>query len=100
MSLSIADPPKPNYTYIGIFGTHKHIDTAILLDKSSKETLNVQLGDLLAGRFRITSISEKEVVLVDSNLKIKHSLGMTIQGERGNALQRPTPRVDSEDDEP
>jgi hypothetical protein len=100
LALSIADPPKPNYSYVGIIGTRKHIDTAILLDKSNKDTLNVQLGDLVGGRFRITSISEKEVVLVDSNLKIKHSLAMTIQGDRGNALQRPTPRVDSEDDEP
>jgi hypothetical protein len=101
VTLSIADPPKPNYTYIGIFGTKKRIgDTAILLDKGSKETLNVQNGDLVGGRFRVTSISEKEVVFVDSTLKIKHSLPMTIQGDRSNPMQRPTPRVESEDDEP
>jgi hypothetical protein len=100
LTLSVAEPPKPNYTYIGILGTPHHIDTAILQDKNSKETLNVQRGDLLGGRFRVTSISEKEVVVVDSNLKVKHSLAMTAQGDRGNPLQRPTPRVDSEDDEP
>jgi hypothetical protein len=100
LTLSVAEAPKPNYTYIGIIGTPHHIDTAILQDKSNKETLNVQRGDLLGGRFRVTSISDKEVVVVDSNLKIKHSLGMTMQGDRSNPLQRPTPRVDSEDDEP
>ena len=100
LTLSVAEPPKPNYTYIGILGTRHHIDTAILQDKGSKETLNVQRGDLLGGRFRVTSISDKEVVVVDSNLKIKHSLVMTTQGDKGNPLQRPTPRVDSEDDEP
>ena len=100
LTLSVAEAPKPNYTYIGIIGTPHHIDTAILQDKSSKETLNIQRGDLLGGRFRVTSISEKEVVVVDNNLKIKHSLGMTTQGDRSNPLQRPTPRVDSEDDEP
>lgn len=99
-TLSVAAPPTPNYSYVGIIGTVRHIDTAILQDKGNKETLNVQLGDLLGGRFRVTSISEKEVVLIDSNLKIKHALAMTTQGERGNALQRPTPRVESEDDEP
>jgi len=62
--------------------------------------LNVQRGDLLGGRFRVTSISEKEVVLTDTNLKIKHELALTNQGEKGNPLQRPTPRVESEDDEP
>jgi hypothetical protein len=99
-TISVAAPPTPNYSYVGIIGTPRYVDTAILQDKSNKETLNVQRGDLLGGRFRVTSISEKEVVLVDSNLKIKHALAMTSQGERGNPLQRPTPRVDSEDDEP
>jgi hypothetical protein len=100
VSISLTAPPVPNYSYIGILGTPKYVDTAILQDKGNKETLNVQRGDLLGGRFRVTSISEKEVVLVDSNLKIKHALAMTAQGERGNPLQRPTPKVDSEDDEP
>jgi hypothetical protein len=100
VGLSVAAPPAPNYSYIGIIGTVRHIDTAILQDKNNKDTLNVQRGDLLGGRFRVTSISEKEVVLVDNNLKIKHTLAMTSQGEKGNPLQRPTPRVDSEDDEP
>lgn len=99
-TISVAAPPTPNYSYIGILGTPKYVDTAILQDKANKETLNVQRGDLLGGRFRVTSISEKEVVLVDNNLKIKHALAMTTQGERGNPLQRPTPKVDSEDDEP
>jgi hypothetical protein len=99
-TLIVNEAPKPNYTYIGIIGTPRYIDTAILQDKSNKDTLNVQRGDLLGGRFRVTSISEKEVVVVDSNLKIKHTLAMTTQGDRGNPLQRPTPKVDSEDDEP
>jgi len=100
LTLSVAEAPKPNYNYIGIIGSPHHIDTAILQDKNNKETLNVQRGDLLGGRFRVTSISEKEVVVVDSNLKIKHNLSMTTQGDKSNPLQRPTPRVDSEDDEP
>ena len=99
-TLSVAAPPTPNYSYIGIIGTPRYVDTAILQDKASKETLNVQRGDLLGGRFRVTSISEKEVVVVDNTLKVKHTLAMTTQGEKGNPLQRPTPRVDSEDDEP
>jgi hypothetical protein len=99
-TLNVAAPPTPNYTYVGIIGTRHYVDTAILQDKGSKETLNVQRGDLLGGRFRVTSISEKELVLIDTNLKIKHSLALSNQGERGNPSQRPTPRVDSEDDEP
>jgi hypothetical protein len=99
-TLNVAAPPIPNYNYVGIIGTRRYIDTAILQDKGSKETLNVQRGDLLGGRFRVTSISEKELVLVDTNLKIKHALALMTQGEKGNPMQRPTPKVDSEDDEP
>ena len=99
-TLNIGAPPTPNYTYVGIIGTPRYIDTAILQDKSSKEILNIQRGDLLGGRFRVTSISEKELVLIDNNLKIKHTLAFSTQGDRGNPLQRPTPRIESEDDEP
>jgi len=98
-ALSVAAPPTPNYTYVGIIGTRRHIDTAIVQDKANKEMLNVQRGDLLGGRFRVTSISERELILVDNNLKIKHTLALTNQGERGNPLQRPTPRTEGEDDE-
>jgi hypothetical protein len=101
IGLSVAPPPIPNYSYVGILGTKHYVNTAFLQDKSNKEILSVQLGDLLSGRFRVTSISEKEIVFVDTNLKIKHNLAMS-EGERvaGSPTARPTPRVDAEDDEP
>ena len=100
--LNVTPPPTPNYTYVGIIGKPRHIgDTAILQDKGSKEILNVQRGDVLGGRFRVTSIADRELVVVDTNLKIKHTLQLTNEGERGSFPQsRPTPRVQSEDDEP
>ncbi|MEP6741773.1 MAG: IPT/TIG domain-containing protein [bacterium] len=99
-TLAVNAPPTPNYTYVGIIGTRRYIDTAILQDKGSKEMLNVQRGDLLGGRFRVTSISEKELVLIDANLKIKHTLPFAVSGEKGNPMQRATPRVESDDDQP
>ena len=100
LSLSVAPPPVPNYSYVGIIGFRSHVDTAILQDKSNKEVLNVQRGDVLGGRFRVTSISDKELVLVDTNLKIRHNLAM-IEGEKGSGpLSRPTPAVVDVDDEP
>jgi hypothetical protein len=102
VTLNVTPPPVPNYTFVGILGKPRHIgDTALLLDKSSKEILSVQRGDVLGGRFRITSISDRELVVVDTNLKIKHLLALTNEGEKGPFPQgRPTPRVASEDDEP
>ena len=101
-TLNVTAPPTPNFTYVGIIGKPRHIgDTALLLDKSNKEILSVQRGDVLGGRFRVTSISDRELVVVDTNLKIKHTLTLTTEGEKGAFPQgRPTPRVAAEDDEP
>src|SRR6185436_12655542 len=99
--LNISTAPTQNFGFIGIIGTYKRMDTAILQDKRNKEVHNVQRGDMVGGRFRVTSISEKEVVLVDANLKIRHSLPYTAEGEKGiGPIARPTPKVESEDDEP
>ena len=101
-TLNVAAAPLPNYTYVGIIGTRTHVgDTALVQDKNNKNIVSVQRGDLLSNRFRVTSISEKELLLIDATLKIQHKLAMT-EGDKslGSPLARPTPRVDSEDDEP
>ena len=102
VSINVAAPPTPNYTYIGIISPHDRLtDTALLQDKSNKSILSVSKGDVLSGRFRVTSISDKELVLTDTTLKIKHTIAMS-EGDKGagGPLSRPTPRVDAEDDEP
>ena len=101
LQITVADPPKPNYSYIGIIGTPNRVgDVALVQDRNNKNILSVNRGDILSGRFRVTSISEKELVVTDTSLKIKHVMAMT-EGERGaGPLARPTPRVDAEDDEP
>jgi hypothetical protein len=101
LAINVAAPPTPNYTYIGIIGTQDRIgDTALVQDRGNRNVSSVFRGDVIGGRFRVTSISEKELVVVDTSLKIKHVLPMT-EGDKGSGpLSRPTPRVDSEDDEP
>jgi len=101
-TINVQAPPVPNYSYIGLFGKKRNIgDTAILQDKSNKDLLSVQRGDLVGGRFKVTSISDREVQLVDTSLKIKHSITMSAEGERAAFPQgRPTPKVAAEDDEP
>jgi hypothetical protein len=101
LTVNVAAPPVPNFSYIGMYSTNHHVDTAMVQDNSDKEIRSAHRGEVLGGRFRVTSISEKELVLVDTSLKIKHTLTMS-EGERlpGSPLARPTPRVDAEDDEP
>jgi hypothetical protein len=101
-TLSVAAPPLPQYTYVGIISPMTRVgDTALVQEKANKSIVGVQRGDLLGNRFRVTSISDKELVLMDATLKIQHKLAMT-EGDKGvgSPLSRPTPRVDAEDDEP
>jgi hypothetical protein len=83
MALTVSVPPTPNFTYIGIIGSKRYNDTAVLKDNSSKQLLNAQRGDVIGGRFRVTSISEREVALVDTNLKIKHTIPFTSDKSAG-----------------
>lgn len=101
LPISVAAPPIPNYSYIGIIGQKGYVgDVAMVQDKNNKSILSVTRGDVLSGRFRVTSISDKELVVTDTTLKIKHTMAMS-EGDRGGGpLARPTPRVDAEDDEP
>lgn len=101
MQINVADPPKPNYVYVGIIGHQNRVaDVALVQERNSKNIINVLRGDILSGRFRVTSISEKELVLTDTTLKIKHTIGMSEGDKASGPLARPTPRVDAEDDEP
>lgn len=101
LAISVAAAPTPQYTYIGIIGRPNRVDDiALVQERNNKNIINVLRGDVLSGRFRVTSISDKELVLVDTSLKIKHTIAMS-EGEKGvGPLARPTPRVDAEDDDP
>jgi hypothetical protein len=101
LPIQVAAPPVPNYNYVGIISPQNRVtDTALVQDKNNKNIVAVYRGDILSGRFRVTSISEKELVLTDTSLKIKHTIAMSESDKSAGPLSRPTPRVDSEDDEP
>jgi hypothetical protein len=103
-TLNVQPPPVPNYTYVGIIGGPHYNDTAVLKDKNSNDLLNVQRGDIVGGRFRITSISERELVLTDTSLRVKHTLAFSGDAASTNPSGRngPTPPrpAQSDDDEP
>lgn len=95
VALNVSQPPVPNFTYVGLIGKPRFNDIAVLQDKSSKDLNNVQRGDPVSGRFRVVSISEKEVVLIDTTLKIRHTLPFT-QDPNSGAPFRTVPRVSEE----
>jgi hypothetical protein len=97
-NLVVTPPPVPNYSYIGLIGKRSFNDTAVLQDKNNKDLLNVQRGDVVGGRFRVNSISDKEVVLVDTTLKIRHTISFTVESSSNQT--RPAIRRPTSDDEP
>jgi len=101
LPIQVAAPPVPNFNYVGITSPQDRVaDQAWVQDKNNKTIMTVYRGDIIGGRFRVTSISQKELVLTDTSLKIKHTITMSESDKNAGPLSRPTPRVDSEDDEP
>src|SRR5436309_15086898 len=66
--LNVTPPPEPNFNYVGIIAKLRGNDTAVLQDKSSKDLTNVQRGDMVANHFQVKSISEREIVVIDTTL--------------------------------
>jgi hypothetical protein len=98
-TLIVQPSPTPNFNYIGILETTRMVSTAILEDKSTKTQLSAQRGDVIGGRFRVTSISAREVVVTDTSLQIKHSIKFTGGTQVPYTGQPSRPRTD-EDEEP
>jgi hypothetical protein len=98
ISLNVTPPPDPNstFSYVGIIGKPRFNDTAVLQNKSSKELINVQRGEQIGGRFRVVSISEREIQLIDTMLKIPHKLSFTNDVSPNSPYQRPNRPTDDE----
>lgn len=102
--LNVADPPKPQYTYIGLLGGARYNDKA-MLKSPSNEVVTVQRGDVVGGRFKVTSISERSVDFTDTQLKIKHTLPYVEARTAGPGgprpyIPQPATRAGDDDDEP
>jgi hypothetical protein len=106
-TLNVMPAPLPNYIYVGVMNRPGSNDTAIVKEKNGKELLNVQRGDMLGGRFRVTSISVREVTLTDTSLNIKHKLAMVGDSSNQGAgvpgqprYTPPPPPAEEEENEP
>lgn len=109
-ALNVSAPPTPQFTYVGILGGSRYNDKAILKNQSN-ELITVQRGDLIGGRFKVTSISTRAVEFTDAQLQIKHTLPFVENrstGANSPGGNNPSPRFqppkppddDGDDDEP
>jgi hypothetical protein len=88
-TLNVMPAPVPNYTFVGVSIKHGGNDIAIVKEKNGRDLLNVQRGDILGGRFRVTGISVTELTLTDTSLNIKHKLQLVGNGSNPNVGGQP-----------
>ncbi len=88
-TLNVMPAPVPNYTFVGVSIKHGGNDIAIVKEKNGRDLLNVQRGDILGGRFRVTGISVAELTLTDTTLNIKHKLPLVGNGSNPNVGAQP-----------
>lgn len=75
MTFNVAAPPTPQFTFVGINASRKRPEKDIAtLRNPGNELINVQRGDIVGSRFRVTSISERSIEFIDTQLNIAHSL--------------------------
>ncbi len=80
--LNVQAPPQPQFQYVGMIARKRaNNDTAYFQEQGKPAPFGARLNDVVAGRFRIASISSSEVVLEDVSLGFRHRL----------ALYRPAP---------
>ena len=104
--LNVAAPPTPQFTFVGILGSSRYNDKAIL-KAPNNDLITVQRGDTVAGRFKVTSISTRTIELTDAQLQIKHTLpyvenrgsGASNPGGSVPRIQPPKPPDDDGDDD-
>jgi hypothetical protein len=90
--LQVQQPPTPQqqYEYVGMISRKfANNDTAYFMEKSKLNTPGAaptgkRLNDLLAGRFRLISINEKEAQFEDVNLGFKHKMPILRQSSGGS----------------
>jgi hypothetical protein len=100
-TVNVMPPPTPQFTFIGIFGTRRYVDKAILKPTAGNDLLTVQRGDIIGGRFKVTSISERSVDFLDTQLNIKHSIPYSeTKGTGGTAPRFPQQPQTDDDGEP
>ena len=91
-------PPAPQLQYIGMIARRRYNnDTAYFQEQGKQTPISARLNDVVAGRFRLISISAEETVFEDVNLGFKHRLALyrPAPGETGANNQPGLPALNS-----
>lgn len=100
VTFNIIEPPRPDFDYIGLIARqHYNNDTAYFQDRGrrNEEPFTARLNDVVKGRFRVVSISSKEVEFEDIRLGFRHKLELLRPAE-GTAVSTGDDVNDDQDD--
>jgi hypothetical protein len=74
---SVQAPPKPAFKYIGMIARqHANNDTAYYTEAEKPTPMTARLNDVIAGRFRVVSISAERMIVEDTSLGFRHSVNI------------------------
>lgn len=94
-ALNVMGAPKPNFTYLGpLVRKRSNNDTAYIQEQGSQNAVGRRLNDIIAGRFRLISISPSKVIVEDVNLGFRHSVNIStaaMPASGGSSVQPSTP---------
>ena len=72
---SVQAPPRPAFQYIGMIARKGfNNDTAYFQEQNKPTPFGARLNDVVAGRFRVFSISANEIILEDVSQCFRHKL--------------------------
>lgn len=75
--VAIQAPPTPTFQYIGMIARKRfNNDTAYFLEQGKQTPTAARLNDVVAGRFRLTSIDADKVIFEDTSLGFKHTVDL------------------------
>jgi hypothetical protein len=100
-TVNVMPPPTPQFSFIGILGTKHYSDDKAILKPStgSNDLLTVKRGDIVGGRFKVVSISDRAVDFIDTQLSIKHSIPYSDKGVTGGVAPRVSQPQQADDDD-
>ncbi len=75
--LNVQAPPLPQFQYLGVVARKRYNnDTAYIKEQGKTDPTAARLNDVIEGRFKLLSISPKELVVEDLTLGFRHKVAL------------------------
>ena len=88
VSFDIQPAPRPQFTYVGMIARKRsNNDTGYFQEPGKPMPTTARLNDVVGGRFKLVSVSDKEAVVEDVNLGFRHRITLRPASATSGAAQ-------------